>query len=85
VIDTAHMPIDKWDLAPKVSAIGADFAHVWRASLDQPADVKPAFAGLHPLFHQRFLTGTGGIGNDPLRFAYLSPNQNFRDQNSILA
>src|SRR5262247_1159363 len=29
--------------------------------------VKPAFAGLHPLFHQRFPTGTGGIGNDPVR------------------
>jgi len=32
-----------------------------------PITVKPALAGLHPLFHQRFPTATGGIGNDPVR------------------
>jgi hypothetical protein len=29
--------------------------------------VKSARADLHPLFHQRFPTGTCGIGNDPVR------------------
>jgi len=29
--------------------------------------VKPARAGLHPLFHQRFPTGACAVGNDRVR------------------
>src|SRR5262245_51131118 len=39
MIDTAHGPIDTWDLTSVGGELGADEAHVWRASLDQPADV----------------------------------------------
>jgi hypothetical protein len=39
MIDTAHAPIDEWGLTSVGGALGADEAHVWRASLDQPSDM----------------------------------------------
>ncbi|MGH9755030.1 MAG: hypothetical protein ACREA2_19815, partial [Blastocatellia bacterium] len=39
MIDTANAPIDEWGLASVNNELGADDVHVWRASLDQPADV----------------------------------------------
>jgi hypothetical protein len=49
MIDTAHTPIDKWSLTSVCDEIGADEAHVWRASLDKPADM---IAKLAPLLSQ---------------------------------
>jgi 4'-phosphopantetheinyl transferase len=46
MIDTAHTPIDNWSLTFVGEELGADDAHVWRASLDQPADM---IAELAPL------------------------------------
>ena len=37
-MDIAHMPVGKWSLTFAGGDLGADEAHVWRASLDQPAD-----------------------------------------------
>jgi len=49
MIDTAHTPIDEWDLTSAGDELGADDVHVWRASLDQPADM---IAKLAPLLSQ---------------------------------
>jgi 4'-phosphopantetheinyl transferase len=49
VTDTAHKPIDKWGRPFAGEELGADDAHVWRASLDQPADM---IAKLAPLLSQ---------------------------------
>jgi hypothetical protein len=38
VIDAAHTPIDEWRPASVGDELGADETHVWRASLDQPAE-----------------------------------------------
>ena len=46
MIDSAHTPIDKWSFTFVGDELGADDAHVWRASLDQPADM---IAKLAPL------------------------------------
>jgi hypothetical protein len=46
MIDMARTPIDEWGLTSVVEGLGEDEAHVWRASLDQPADI---IAKLAPL------------------------------------
>jgi 4'-phosphopantetheinyl transferase len=46
MIDTAHTPSDKWSLTFVGEELAADDAHVWRVSLDQPADM---IAKLAPL------------------------------------
>ena len=86
--DAAHTPTDKWSLAPIISAIGADDAHIWRASLDQPADM---IAKLEPLlskdeyqraerFHrptdrQRFIAGRGILRKIISRYLALAPDE----------
>jgi 4'-phosphopantetheinyl transferase len=49
MVETARMPIDKWGLTSVGDERGADEAHVWRASLDQPANV---IAKLTPILSQ---------------------------------
>jgi len=49
MIDAAHTPIDKWRRTSVGYELGADEAHVWRASLDQPTDM---IAKLAPLLSQ---------------------------------
>jgi hypothetical protein len=49
MIDTAHTPIDRLGLTSIGDDLGADEAHVWMASLDQPANV---IAKLAPLLSQ---------------------------------
>lgn len=49
MIDTAHTPINEWGLVPVNNELGTDDVHVWRESLDQPADM---IAKLAPLLSQ---------------------------------
>src|SRR5262245_43450989 len=72
MIDTAHAPIDKWRLTSVCDELGADEAHVWGASLDQPANVIAKLAPLlshdeyqramrryRPVDRDRFIVGRG--------------------------
>jgi 4'-phosphopantetheinyl transferase len=72
MIDTAHTPIDKWRLNSVGDELGADEAHVWTASLDQPANVIAKLAPLlsqdeyqramryyRPIDRDRFIVGRG--------------------------
>jgi 4'-phosphopantetheinyl transferase len=43
MIDTAHAKISEWGPAPLNNELGEGEAHVWRASLDQPADMIAKF------------------------------------------
>jgi transposase len=44
MIDAAHAPINEWEPAAVNNELGEGGAHVWRASLDQPADMLAKFA-----------------------------------------
>jgi len=46
MIDSAHTPVDKWGLSFVGDELGADVAHVWRWSPDQPADMTAILAPL---------------------------------------
>lgn len=72
MIDTVHTPIDEWGLASVNNELDADDVHVWRASLDQPADVIAELAPLlssdechraerfrRPTDRWRFIAGRG--------------------------
>jgi 4'-phosphopantetheinyl transferase len=72
MIDTAHATINEWGLAPVNNELGGGEAHVWRASLDQPADMIAKFAPLlsqdeykraerfhRPSDRRRFIAGRG--------------------------
>lgn len=75
MIDAARSPIDEWGPASIVDGLGANEAHVWRASLDQPADVISKLAPLlshdecqramryyRPVDRDRFIVG-GAVGD----------------------
>jgi 4'-phosphopantetheinyl transferase len=49
MIDTAPAPINEWEPATVNNELGEGEAHVWRASLDQPADM---IAQLAPILSQ---------------------------------
>jgi phosphopantetheinyl transferase len=83
MIDTAHTPVDKWSLTSVGDELGADDAHVWRASLDQPAKVITKLAPLlsqdeyqramryhRPVDRDRFIVGRGILRK--IISAYLS-------------
>lgn len=85
--DTAHAPIDEWGLAPVNNELGADDAHVWRASLDQPADVIAKLASLlssdechraerfhRPTDRQRFIAGRGILRKIISAYLALAPD-----------
>jgi 4'-phosphopantetheinyl transferase len=72
MIDTAHTPIDEWGLISAGDELGADEAHVWMASLDQPANVVAKLATIlsrdeyqkamryyRPVDRDRFIVGRG--------------------------
>src|SRR5262245_12475735 len=72
MIDTAHTPIDELGLISAGDELGADEAHVWTASLDQPANVVAKLAPLlsrdeyqramryyRPVDRDRFIVGRG--------------------------
>lgn len=46
MIGAVHEPINEWEPATVNNELGEGEAHVWRASLDQPADVIAKFAPL---------------------------------------
>lgn len=53
MIDTARATIAEWGFALVNNELGADDVHVWRASLDQPADVIAKLASeMVPFFGQ---------------------------------
>jgi 4'-phosphopantetheinyl transferase len=72
MMDAVHAPINEWGPAPVSNELSEGEAHVWRALLDQPADIIARFAPLlshdeyqraerfHcPLDHRRFIAGRG--------------------------
>jgi 4'-phosphopantetheinyl transferase len=72
MIDTTNTPIDKWDITSVGDELGADEAHVWRASLDQPTNMIAKLAPLlsqdecqramryyRPVDRDRFIVGRG--------------------------
>jgi FAD/FMN-containing dehydrogenase len=83
MIDSAHTPIDKWSLTFVGDELGADGSHVWRASLDQPADMIAKLSSLlsqdeyqraerfqRPTDRRRFIAGRGILRK--IISAYLS-------------
>src|SRR5262245_46172848 len=88
MIDTVHWPIDTWDLASVGGALGADEAHVWRASVNQPADVIEKLATLlsrdeyqkamryyHPVDRDKFIVGRGILRKIISVYLALPPDQ----------
>jgi 4'-phosphopantetheinyl transferase len=83
-----HAPIDEWSLAPTNNELGTDDVHVWRASLDQPANM---IAKLAPLlsrderhradrFHcptdrLRFIAGRGILRKILATYLTLAPGE----------
>jgi 4'-phosphopantetheinyl transferase len=88
MIDTAHAPIDEWGLAPVNNELGADDVHVWRASLNQPADVIAKLASLlssdecqraerfhRPTDRRRFIAGRGILRKIISAYLALAPGE----------
>ena len=88
MINTAHMPDDKWGLTSVGDELGADDAHVWRASLDQPADVITKLAPLlssdecrraerfrRPADRRRFIAGRGILRKIISTYLALAPDE----------
>jgi 4'-phosphopantetheinyl transferase len=88
MINTAHAPIDEWGLAPVNNELGAADVHVWRASLDQPADVIAKLASLlssdecqraerfhRPTDRQRFIAGRGILRKIISAYLALAPDE----------
>jgi 4'-phosphopantetheinyl transferase len=88
MIDTEHTPIDKWNLTSVGDELGADEAHVWRVSLDQPADMIAKLAPLlsqderqrarrfhRPVDRDRFIAGRGILRKIISAYLALSPGQ----------
>jgi 4'-phosphopantetheinyl transferase len=88
MIDTAHAPIDEWGLAPVNNELRADDVHVWRASLDRPADVIAKLAPLlssderqraerfhRPTDRRRFIAGRGILRRVISTYLALAPDE----------
>src|SRR5688572_1477810 len=86
--DTEHTPIDKWDLTSVGDELGADEAHVWMASLDQPADLIAKLAPLlsederqraerfhRPIDRWRFIAGRGILRKIISAYLALDPDE----------
>src|SRR6266542_3868220 len=87
MIETAHAPIDEWGLASVNNELGADDVNVWRASLDQPADVIAKLASLlssdecrraerfhRPTDRRRFIAGRGILRKIIAAYLALAPD-----------
>ena len=87
MIDTVHAPINEWVHAPVNNELGEGEAHIWRASLDQPADMIAKFAPLlskdeyqkAKRFHrltdcQRFIAGRGILRKIISAYLSLAPD-----------
>jgi 4'-phosphopantetheinyl transferase len=88
MIDTSHATIDEWGLAPVNNELGADDVHVWRASLDQPADVIAKLTSLlssdecqraerfhRPTDRRRFIAGRGILRKIISAYLALAPDE----------
>jgi 4'-phosphopantetheinyl transferase len=88
MFDTAHTPIDEWCLTSDGDELGADEAHVWRASLDRPADMIAKLAPLlsqdecqraerfhRPIDRQRFIAGRGILRKIISAYLALAPDE----------
>jgi 4'-phosphopantetheinyl transferase len=88
MIDTAHTPIDEWGLTSVGDELGANEAHVWRASLDQPADMiaklapflsqdeyQRAMRRYRPVDRDRFIVGRGILRKIISAYLALQPGQ----------
>ncbi len=88
MIGTDHAPIDEWGLAPVNNELDADDVHVWRASLDRPADVIAKLASLlssdecqraerfhRPTDRRRFIAGRGILRKIISTYLALAPDE----------
>jgi 4'-phosphopantetheinyl transferase len=88
MIDTAYTPIDEWGLTSVGDELGANEAHVWRASLDQPADMiaklapflsqdeyQRAMRRYRPVDRDRFIVGRGILRKIISAYLALQPGQ----------
>src|SRR5215510_12763994 len=88
MIDATHAQIDEWRLTSGDDELGADEAHVWRAALDQPADVKAKLAPLlsqdeyqramrfyRPTDRDRFIAGRGILRKILSTYLALAPDE----------
>jgi 4'-phosphopantetheinyl transferase len=88
MINAAHTPIDKCDLTTVGDELGADEAHVWVASLDQPAGMIAKLAPLlsqdecqraerfhRPADRRRFIAGRGFLRMIISAYLALPPGQ----------
>src|SRR4029434_1524067 len=86
MIDTVHEPINEWEPATVNNELGEGEAHVWRASLDQPADMIAKFAPLlshdeyqraerfhRPSDRRRFIAGRGILRKIISAYLTLAP------------
>jgi len=88
MIDATHAQIDEWRLTSGDDELGADEAHVWRAALDPPADVKAKLAPLlsqdeyqramrfyRPTDRDRFVAGRGILRKILSAYLALAPDE----------
>src|SRR5215475_11314406 len=88
MIDADHTQIDKLSLTFVGVELGADDAHVWRASLDQPVDVIAKLAPLlsedeyqraerfhRPADRRRFIAGRGILRKIISAYLALAPDE----------
>ena len=88
MIDTARAPVDERAFTSICYELGADEAHIWTASLDQPADMIANLAPLlsrdeyqmamryhRPVDRDRFIVGRGILRKIHSAYLALSPGQ----------
>jgi 4'-phosphopantetheinyl transferase len=88
MIDNVHAPINEWEPATVNNELGEGEAHVWRASLDQPADMIAKFAPrlskdeyqraerfLRPSDRSRFIAGRGILRKIISAYLALAPDE----------
>jgi 4'-phosphopantetheinyl transferase len=86
--DAAYTPIDEWRLTSGDDELSADEAHVWRAALDQPANVVSKLAPLlspdeyqrairyyRPPDRDRYVVGRGILRKILSAYLALSPGE----------
>jgi 4'-phosphopantetheinyl transferase len=86
--DSVNTPIDEWGFTFVGDEFGADETHVWRASLDQPANMIARLAPLlsqdeyrraerfhRPIDRQRFIAGRGILRKIISAYLALAPDE----------
>jgi 4'-phosphopantetheinyl transferase len=88
MIGAVHAPINEWEHAPVNNEFGEGEAHVWRASLDHPADMIAKFAPClskdeyqraerfhRPSDRRRFIAGRGILRKIISAYLALAPDE----------